>query len=82
MRFILIFTDSESEFGVQIALKNAFKTSTVLMIAHRLDGLLNTDRVFTVKNGELVETGEFRKLVKDESSYLYQMLKEQKSNLI
>ncbi|CAG9799085.1 unnamed protein product [Chironomus riparius] len=74
--------DKDSEFGVQIVLKNAFKTSTVLMIAHRLDGLQNTDRVFTVNNGEIIETGEFKQLVKDETSYLYQMLREQKSNLI
>lgn len=74
--------DKDSEFGVQLVLKNAFKTSTVLMIAHRLDGLQNTDRVFTVNNGEIIETGEFKQLVKDESSYLHQMLREQKSSLI
>jgi ABC-type multidrug transport system fused ATPase/permease subunit len=74
--------DSESEMGVQIALRNAFKTATVFIIAHRLNGLQHTDRIFVISNGQIIEAGEFQELARDESTYLNQMLKEQKSNLV
>jgi ATP-binding cassette subfamily C (CFTR/MRP) protein 10 len=74
--------DQESELGVQIALRNAFKTATVFMIAHRLNGLQHTDRIFVISNGEIAEMGEFKVLARDDSTYLYQMLREQRSSLI
>lgn len=74
--------DQESEIGVQIALRNAFKAATVLVIAHRLNGLQDTDRIIVINNGQIMETGEFWKLARDETTYLNQMLREEKSNLI
>lgn len=71
--------DNESELAIQIALRNAFKTSTILIIAHRLNGLQNTDRILVVSDGQLVESGAFWDLAKDEHTYLYRMLQEQKS---
>lgn len=73
--------DNESELAINIALRNAFKTSTVLIIAHRLNGLQNTDRILVISDGKLVEKGDFWSLAKDSSSYLARMLEEQKSNL-
>jgi ABC-type multidrug transport system fused ATPase/permease subunit len=74
--------DNESELAINIALRNSFKTSTVLIIAHRLNGLQNTDRILVVSDGNLVESGNFWNLAKDDSTYLYKMLEEQKSNLL
>lgn len=71
--------DNESEVAIQIALKNAFKTSTILIIAHRLNGLQNTDRILVISDGELIEAGDFWNLANDESTYLAKMLEEQKS---
>lgn len=71
--------DNESELAIQIALRNAFKTSTILIIAHRLNGLQNTDRILVISDGRLVEVGEFWDLAKDDSTYLAKMLEEQKS---
>jgi len=72
--------DNESELAIQIALKSSFKTSTVLVIAHRLNGLQNTDRILVIKDGELIEAGEFWELAKDARTYFFKMLEEQKSN--
>jgi ATP-binding cassette, subfamily C (CFTR/MRP), member 10 len=74
--------DSESEMGVNIALKNAFKTATVLVVAHRLNGLQNTDRIFVISDGQIIETGDFWTLAKNDNSFFCQMLREQKSNLL
>ena len=71
--------DYESELSLQIVLRNAFKTSTVFVIAHRLNGLLqNVDRVIVIENGRIVEEGSPKDLAADESTYLYKMLEEQK----
>ncbi len=67
---------------MQIALRNAFKTATVFIIAHRLNGLQHTDRIFVISNGKIVEAGEFWDLARDDTTYLNQMLREQKSDLI
>lgn len=69
--------DRDSELAIQIALKNAFKTSTVLVVAHRLNGLQHTDRIIVISNGSIVESGEFWNLAKDESTIFYKMLAEQ-----
>lgn len=71
--------DNESEIAIQIALRNAFKTSTILIVAHRLNGLQNTDRLLVVSDGEIIERGDFWSLAKNETTYLYRMLQEQKS---
>lgn len=69
--------DHESELAINIAIRNAFKTSTVLVIAHRLNGLQNTDRILVISNGDIVEVGAFHELAKDESTYFSKMLQEQ-----
>lgn len=69
--------DRDSELAIQIALKNSFKTSTVFVVAHRLNGLQHTDRIIVISDGTIVETGEFWDLAKDESTIFYKMLAEQ-----
>lgn len=69
--------DRDSELAIQIALRNAFKTSTILVIAHRLNGLQYTDRIIVIRDGDIVESGEFWDLAKDESTIFASMLAEQ-----
>lgn len=69
--------DSESELAINIAIRNAFKTSTVLVIAHRLNGLQNTDRIIVISDGNIVEVGEFNKLARDDTTIFSKMLQEQ-----
>lgn len=69
--------DHDSELAINIAIRNAFKTSTVLVIAHRLNGLQNTDRILVISDGDIVEVGEFHKLANDDSTHFSKMLKEQ-----
>ncbi len=71
--------DFESELAIQIVLRNAFRTSTVLIIAHRLNGLQNTDRIIVIEEGKIMEEGSPRELAANESSYLANMLLEQKN---
>lgn len=69
--------DSDSEASIQLVLKNAFRSSTVIIIAHRLNGLQNTDRIIVMNEGKIIETGTPTELAHDEVSYFRQMLNEQ-----
>lgn len=72
--------DSESENAIHLILRNAFESSTVLLIAHRLNGLQATNRVFVVDDGEIVEDGYSQVLATDPTSRFYALLQEQQKD--
>ncbi|KAJ1862308.1 ATP-binding cassette glutathione S-conjugate transporter ycf1 [Coemansia sp. RSA 2703] len=49
--------DTETDQMMQKLMRTEFKDSTVLTIAHRLETIMNSDRVIVIDNGEIVETG-------------------------
>jgi len=60
--------DSESETLVQNALKNLLKNKTSFIIAHRLSTIMSVDRIFVLKEGKIIETGQHADLVNKKSS--------------
>ena len=58
------FADPDNEQRVQIAFQELCKGKTVLMIAHRLSTIVNCDQIFVLSNGEIVEQGTSRILLK------------------
>lgn len=71
--------DFEAESAIQLVLKNAFRGRTVVLIAHRLNGLQNTDRIIVMKEGEIAEQGSPRELARNENSLFHSMLQEQQN---
>lgn len=71
--------DSDSENAIQLILQNAFKSSTVLLIAHRLNGLQQTNRLFVVDDGRIVEDGNPQELANDRESRYHALLEEQQA---
>lgn len=69
--------DSESEIAMQVVLRQAFKSSTVLLIAHRLNSLKYTDRIIVMDGGRIVEEGISNQLANDETTIFYSMLQNQ-----
>lgn len=63
--------DNESESLIQKAINDLKGKVTVLVIAHRLSTIMNSDRLFVIENGKLVETGTPDELIKNIDSYLY-----------
>ena len=66
--------DAESEEIVQNAIMNLTKNKTTLVIAHRLSTIHNADKIFVLKNGSIIDSGNHDDLIKkcDEYKSLYE----------
>ena len=61
--------DSETEAKIQEALKILTKNKTTIVIAHRLSTILNSNNIFLIDSGEVVDNGRHEILI--EKSKLY-----------
>ena len=57
--------DSESEEIVQNAIINLTKNKTTLVIAHRLSTIHKASKIFVLRNGEIIESGNHSFLIKN-----------------
>ena len=58
--------------------RDQFNDRTVLTIAHRLDTIIDYDRILVVDNGKLVEHGSPFDLTSNKESHFYKMAAESK----
>jgi len=61
--------DSESEAEVQKALYELQRNRTTLVIAHRLQTVINADRICVVEKGRVVESGRHEELIAKRGRY-------------
>ena len=61
--------DSETEAKIQEALKILTKNKTTIVIAHRLSTILNSNNIYLIDSGEVVDNGKHEILI--EKSKLY-----------
>ena len=61
--------DSNSEELIQTATQKITENKTSIIIAHRLSTILNSDRIFVMSKGELVESGCHDDLMKKEKGF-------------
>jgi subfamily B ATP-binding cassette protein MsbA len=61
--------DAESEEVVQNAITNLTKNKTTLVIAHRLSTIHNSDQIFVLKNGSILDSGNHNSLVQSSKEY-------------
>ncbi len=55
--------DNISEKSIQQAINAARSDRTVILVAHRLTTLLDTDRILVFDDGRIVETGSYSELI-------------------
>ena len=60
--------DLKTEQSIQKLVDSRFKGSTMLVIAHRLQTIINSDKVLLIGDGRKREFGDPKKLMKDENS--------------
>ena len=61
--------DAESEEIVQNAITNLTNNKTTLVIAHRLSTIHNADKIFVLKNGEIINSGNHSFLIQNCEEY-------------
>ena len=61
--------DAESEALVQEALQRIMQGRTVFVIAHRLATVRNSDRIFVLEHGQIIESGSHEQLIEQAGRY-------------
>ena len=61
--------DADSEEIVQNAIINLTKNKTTLVIAHRLSTIHKADKIFVIKDGEVINSGDHEYLIKNCKEY-------------
>jgi ABC-type multidrug transport system fused ATPase/permease subunit len=65
--------DNESERAIQQVIEGLKGRITVLVVAHRLSTVRNSDKLFVLEEGSITESGPPEELLKDKESYFYKM---------
>ena len=67
--------DNETQKGIQDAINNMKDDYTILIIAHRLSTVINSDKIMIVSDGKITATGTHEELLKKNKEYkrLYDM---------
>ena len=61
--------DSETENKIQEALKVLTKNKTTIVIAHRLSTILNSNNIYVIDSGNVVDNGKHEDLIKKSELY-------------
>ena len=69
--------DSINEANIQNAIYKIMENKTVIIIAHHLNTIMNSDYLFYVKNGKIIEDGEPYTLIKNHG-YFYELYNQNK----
>ena len=67
--------DTETEVLIQESLEKIKNIGTMLVVAHRLSTIQNSDQIVVLQHGEVVEIGDHQQLLKNRGFYyrLYQL---------
>merc|ERR1711966_393682 len=61
--------DSNTEEKIQKALSQLILNKTTIVIAHRLSTILNSDKIYVVDNGEIIDSGKHEELLAQSKIY-------------
>jgi ATP-binding cassette subfamily C (CFTR/MRP) protein 1 len=72
----LIYPHSFLTISFQETIRSQFSDCTILTIAHRINTILDSDRILLLENGKIAEFDKPEILLKDENSKFYSLAKE------
>ncbi len=65
--------DSESEKLIQESIDTMKGKTTVIIIAHRLSTIRNVDKIYVLEEGEIIEAGTYKDLVKNDETLFHRL---------
>jgi ATP-binding cassette subfamily B protein len=68
--------DTISENKIQDALHKSLQDITAIVIAHRLSTIKGMDRIIVIRNGKIIEQGNFKNLINNKKDF-YELWKKQ-----
>ena len=68
--------DHETEATIQELVTEGFKDATMLVVAHRINTIIGSDRVMFLKDGKVAEFENPQTLLADRTSLFYELVKE------
>ncbi|KAJ0389044.1 hypothetical protein P43SY_011500 [Pythium insidiosum] len=68
--------DHETDKKLQRVIREAFAESTVLTIAHRLDTVLDSDRIVVLDDGRVVECAPPKQLIEKGNGHFFDLAQE------
>jgi ABC-type multidrug transport system fused ATPase/permease subunit len=71
--------DFQTDQLIQQTIKNEFKNVTILTIAHRINTIIDYDKVIVMSNGQIAEFDTISNLIKDENSLFKRLVNEMDS---
>eukprot|EP01080_Neovahlkampfia_damariscottae_P001236 gene1236-11325_t len=72
--------DFQTDEIIQNTIREHFKNSTILVVAHRINTLLDCDKILILENGEMIEFESTNILLKDKKSIFYSLVQNSKQN--
>jgi ATP-binding cassette subfamily C (CFTR/MRP) protein 4 len=67
--------DLKTDELIQSSIRNRFKNCTVLTIAHRLNTVIDSDKIFVMDKGMVVEFGHPHQLLQNHEGFFYRYVK-------
>ncbi|KAF6033702.1 hypothetical protein EB796_007981 [Bugula neritina] len=77
MQNIFSSIDTETDSLIQETIKEVFTDCTMLTIAHRLNTVINYDRILVLDKGEIIEFDTPKSLLANQKSAFAQMINTQ-----
>lgn len=68
--------DVETDMLIQKTIREEFKDRTILTIAHRLNTIIDSDRIVVLSEGQVVEFASPQELLKDKDSLFYSLARQ------
>ena len=61
--------DTRLEYLINHSMQNLTKDRTSIVIAHRLSTIIESDKIVVIKNGQILEMGNHKQLLKNKGYY-------------
>ncbi len=68
--------DANNESIILSNIQRNFKNKTIVVVAHRLSSIKNADNIIVLKNGNIVEHGDYKTLIKNKAEF-FKLIKNQ-----